>query len=270
MKPAAELWVGRTRHIRHEPFKHDFSYRVAMVSVDVDRISEADRSARLFSIDRFNAVSLASRKYALGDQRGELRNWTKGKLTEAGCNAEIASVQLLTFPSVLGSGFAPISLWIARGAADRIVGVIYEVHNTFGEAHAYVFPAVDALREHHAEKEFHVSPFMDVAGRYRFRLTVTEEGLALVVDNMEDGECVHSARLALRARALNDAEIGKWLLRMPFSGFGVILAIHWQALKLWLKGARYRKKPEQRAARTTQAFASQSEVSVAQEDRRSA
>lgn len=241
-----------------------------MVSVDVDRLNEADRSARLFSIDRANIVSLHRKKAALGSSDGNFRKWAEDQLRAAGMMQPIQSLQLLTFPKVLGSGFAPISLWIARAGNDRVVGVIYEVHNTFGEAHAYVFPAGGGLAPHHADKAFHVSPFMDVAGRYRFRLSLVDDALSLVVENIIDGACVHSARLALRARPLTDAAIGKLLVRMPFSGFGVILAIHWQALKLWLKGAKYRSKPEQRADKTTRAIADQVSASAPQQDRRSA
>ncbi len=242
-----------------------------MVSVDVDRLDEADGTARLFSIDRANVVSVHRKTTALGASDGNLRQWVEEQLRSSGLIQPIQSLQLLTFPKVLGSGFAPISLWIARGGDDRVVGVIYEVHNTFGEAHAYVFPAGGDLGQHHADKEFHVSPFMDIAGRYRFRLSIVEGALSLVVENIIDGECAHSARLALRAGPLTDGEIAKLLIRMPFSGFGVILAIHWQALKLWLKGAKYRSKPAQRADKTTRAIADQvSTASAPQQDRRSA
>lgn len=241
-----------------------------MVSVDVDRLDEAGRSARLFSIDGANVLSLHRKSAALGSSDGNLRGWAEAQLRSAGMKQPIQSLQLLTFPKVLGSGFAPISLWIAHGGDDRLVGVIYEVHNTFGEAHAYVFPAGGDLAPHNAEKAFHVSPFMDVAGRYRFRLSLVKGALSLVVENIIDGACAHSARLALRARPLTDAAIGKLLVRMPFSGFGVIVAIHWQALKLWLKGAKYRSKPEQRADRTTRAIADQVSASAPEQDRRSA
>lgn len=275
MKGAVKLWLGRTRHQRRVPFVRSFSYDVAMISVDVDRLDEADRKARWFSVDRANLVSFQSRNHTRHWNGPSLRAWAEQQLREAGVSAPIASLHLLTFPNVLGSGFAPISVWLARGMDDAVTGVIYEVHNTFGEAHAYVFAGRDDLPTHEAEKVFHVSPFFDVSGAYRFRLAVNDEIFALVVDNIEDGECVHSARLSLRARELTDRAIAGWLMRMPFSGFGVILAIHWQALKLWLKSARYHKKPVQRDRRTTQATAIEHvslehSAAVPNEDRRSA
>ena len=262
--------MGRTHHRRFAPFDRAFSYDIAMISLDVDRLDEADLASRWFSIDRPNLISFNRHKQRLATGSDGLRRWAADQLRGAGIATAISSLHFLTFPSVLGSGFAPISVWIARDSEGGLLGVIYEVHNTFGEAHAYVFPSNDALPAHEAAKEFHVSPFFDVSGTYRFRLTMSDEIFALVVDNIEDGECVHSARLSLRARELTDGAIAQWLIRMPFSGFGVIVAIHWQALQLWLGGARYNKKPAQRDRRTTRAAASDSVATARHETRRSA
>ncbi len=271
MKPAAAtLWMGRTRHHRHEPFQRSFSYDVAMISLDVDRLDDAERQSRWFSVGRPNFVSFQPRMCGLGEASGGLRRWAEETLRAHGVTDAAASIHLLTFPRVLGSGFAPISVWVARGADQRLLGVIYEVHNTFGEAHAYVLAADVAEGAHETEKAFHVSPFFDVTGKYRFHLSFSDETFALVVQNLVDGECIHTARLALRARELNDGAVAAWLIRMPFSGFGVILAIHWQALKLWVRGAVYRKKPAQRDRRKTRATPIGPAASAPEETRRSA
>lgn len=269
MTAPVRLWVGRTHHRRFTPFDRSFSYNVAMISVDVDRLDEADAKCRFFSVDKPNVLAFHRNKQKLASN-GDLRNWATGQLTEAGIEGPIASLELLTFPTVLGSGFAPISIWVARNDAAEVLGVIYEVHNTFGEAHAYVFPSEKDPGAHTAPKEFHVSPFFDVKGDYRFRIALEDGVFALVVENFEDGARTHTARLALRSRELTDKAIAGLLISMPFSGFGVIVGIHWQALKLWLKGARYRKKPVQRDRRNTRAAAIDAVATAPQETRRSA
>lgn len=253
MTAAASLWMGKTRHLRHAPFRHEFSYKVAMVAFDVDRIDEANSASRLFSIDRANLVSLQSARLAGHEACDSLRSWAEAKLRDAGATASLAAITIITFPNVLGSGFAPISIWIARDPGHRIAGVIYEVHNTFGEAHAYVFAPQSGMAAHQADKEFHVSPFFDVSGSYRFRLSLSDERLSLLIQNIEEDECLHTAHLALAVRDMTDANLAACLISMPFSGFGVILAIHWQALKLWFKGARYRNRPSQGRRRATRA-----------------
>lgn len=253
MSAAAYLWVGKTRHVRHAPFRHEFDYRVAMISLDVDRIDEADRACGLFSIDRANLVSLHRKKLAGRNDCTNLRAWAEARLGDHGATTPLATITIVTFPSVLGSGFAPISIWIARDPSQRIAGVIYEVHNTFGEAHAYAFAPDRGMTPHTSDKEFHVSPFFDVTGSYRFRLSLSDERLSLLIQNIDEGVCIHTAHLALAAQDMTDAKLAACLIGMPFSGFGVILAIHWQALKLWFKGARYRKKPSQGRRRATRA-----------------
>jgi DUF1365 family protein len=157
---------------------------------------------------------------------------------------------LAAFPRVMGHGFSPLAIWFGYGPGDDLRGVIYEVHNTFGEAHAYV-SRFDAGQPVEAAKQFHVSPCMDVTGRYRFTLREPENRLDLVIENIDDTGRSHVATITARRQEFRDATLLRWLLRMPFSGLGVVLAIHWQALFIWLKGAGYRDKPAQRANRTT-------------------
>jgi DUF1365 family protein len=258
MRPAAQLWFGRTVHARERPFERRFSHRVAMLEVDIDRMSEAARLSKLFSIGRGNAISFRETDYGARNPSVPLRIWAEARLAEAGVRLEGGALRLITFPRVLGYGFAPISLWYGYGPDERLRGVIYEVHNTFGETHAYVSAYSDDVRdmqETWAPKEFHVSPFCDVSGSYRFTLTPPAAGIrdtmALVVENVAADGREHVATLRLKARALTSAAVLKWLAGMPISGFGVMAAIHWQALRLWLKGARYRAKLPQEARRTT-------------------
>jgi DUF1365 family protein len=249
-QPPARLWFGRTTHTRTAPFRRSFTHRIAMLEIDIGRLEEADRLSHLFSVERGNVISFRSADHGARSAAVPLRLWAEARYAEAGVNLDGGPIRLVTFPRVLGYGFAPISLWFGYGPDGECRGVIYEVHNTFGETHAYV-SAFDGDQSMQAPKEFHVSPFQDVTGRYRFTLGQSREAMRLVVENLGEDGRQHVAGLDVRPRALTSGAIGQWLLEMPFSGLGVILAIYWQALRLWLKGAQYHAKPPQRARRTT-------------------
>ncbi|HOY77894.1 MAG TPA: DUF1365 domain-containing protein [Hyphomonadaceae bacterium] len=251
MTAPARLWFGTTSHTREQPFRRGFKHRVAMLEVDIDRLSEATKLSRLFSVDRGNAISFRQADYGQRKPGASLRRWAEDRFEEAGIELDRGQIRLLSFPRVLGYGFAPISVWLGHDAQGALRGVIYEVHNTFGETHSYVSAyEVDGGRMR-AGKDFHVSPFFDVSGEYRFTLNPGENGLGLVVENMSPDGRRHVASLSVQPTALTTAAILKWLIAMPISGLGVMAAIHWQALRLLMKGAKYRDKPEQRANRTT-------------------
>lgn len=251
MKPAAQLWFGKTVHQREKPFRRRFSHRIAMLEIDIDRLGEADKLSRLFSVDRGNVISFRETDHGARNAAVPLRAWAEGRLAESGIDLEGGAIRLLTFPRVLGYGFAPISVWYGFGPAGELRGVIYEVHNTFGEAHAYVSPYNRDLGKQVSEKDFFVSPFFDVTGDYRFGLRQSEKAIAVTVENVSPDGRHHVASLAVKPRTLTSAHILKWMVVLPISGLGVTIAIHWQALLLLLKGAKYRDKPVQRERRTT-------------------
>lgn len=254
--PAAQLWFGRTVHRREKPFVRRFSHRIAMLEIDIDRLAEADKLSRLFAVDRGAPVAFRQLDHGARDSTLPLRAWAEARYAEVSVNLEGGAVRLLSFPRVLGIGFAPISLWLGHGPAGELRGVIYDVHNTFGETHSYV-SAFDPAHAHAlADKEFFVSPFFDVDGGYRFTLRppdASQDGrqMSLVVENIGADGRAHVASLTVRATALSSPAILRWLVAMPISGLGVLIAIHWQALRLMLKGAKYRVKPQQREKRTT-------------------
>lgn len=249
--PAALLWFGRTSHTREKPFRRSFSHRIAMLDIDIDRLAEADRLSKLFAVGRGNVVAFHGRDVGPRAAGADLRAWADAKFDEAGIRLDGGEIRLLTFPRVLGYGFSPISLWRGHGPDGQLRGVIYEVHNTFGETHSYVSALNPVCGRQVADKDFHVSPFFDVSGDYRFGLRTGEEMIALTVENIGTDGRDHVASLTVQPRRLTSRRVLQWMVAMPISGLGVMIAIHWQALFLLLKGARYRDKPEQRATRTT-------------------
>ncbi len=249
--PAAQLWFGRTHHTREKPFKRSFSHRIAMLEIDIDRLEEADGLSKLFSVGRGNLISFQPKDVGARSADTSLRAWADAQFAEAGIALEGGAIRLLTFPRVLGYGFSPISLWLGHGPDGALRAAIYEVHNTFGETHCYVSALNPESGPQQAEKALFVSPFFDVTGEYRFNLRRSDAATALTVENLSADARHHVASLVVRSEKLASPAILKWLVAMPISGLGVMFAIHWQALHLWLKGAGYRDKPEQRAMRTT-------------------
>lgn len=241
--PAGCLYESRTMHARFTPFERRFSYRVNQILIDIDRVEELTRGAKLL---RYNAPGLFSfHDKDHGDRSGApLRAWAEVMFARAGVGLDGGAVRLLTFPRVLGRVFNPISIFFGYGPEGEPRGVIYEVNNTFGETHAYVAPLEgDAPARHCAEKLLHVSPFFDVRGEYAFQLQPPTERFSLIVENFVAGEREHVATLVGRRARLTDEALMRAFLSLPFLGFGVLASIHWQAFLLRLRGARFHPKP---------------------------
>jgi uncharacterized protein len=268
--PAARLWFGMTTHTRHEPFKRTFRHRIALLEVDIDRLEEAKKLSALFSVNRGGPIAFREKDHGARSAAVPLRLWAEARYAEAGIRLDGGAIRLITFPRVLGVGFAPISLWFGHGPEGDLRGIIYEVHNTFGETHSYVGAFLPDGRSAVAEKEFHVSPFQKVDGQYRFSLRppgkyqpggLESKGrdigrsLALIIENIRANGRFHVASLNADPAALTTPAILRMLFGMPMSGLGVLIAINWQALWIWMNGARYYDKPLQRARRTTLARA---------------
>jgi DUF1365 family protein len=242
--PAAWLYDNRTTHVRFVPFRRRFAYRLMQMFLDVDRVAEAAGDLKLFTHNRPGLFSFYDRDH--GDRSGRpLRAWAEAMFARAGVALEGGAIRLITFPRVLGYVFNPLSIYFGYGPDGSLRGAIYEVSNTFGERHSYVAPIEPGggAAEHSAEKCMHVSPFFDVRGRYAFRLGRPGARFSLVIENIADGRREHLATLIGKRRPLTDRALFFAFLRLPFMTLGVIAAIHWQALQLWLRGARYRPKP---------------------------
>jgi len=245
MSAAAELYIGRTVHERMAPFTHRFNYRIASLMIDLDRLSEAGELSRLFSVNRFNLYSFFERDHG-GRDGASLKVWAVERFAEAGITVENARIRLLCAPRVLNYVFNPLSIYFAESAQDgRLKGVIYQVHNTFGDAHAYVAPCSgDAAERQSAEKVFHVSPFFDVAGRYEFTLRQPGDQFRLTIHKQRDAGPDFLATMALNREALTTGALVRLALSQPLSTLKTISAIHFEALKLWIKGAKYHSRPE--------------------------
>jgi DUF1365 family protein len=241
--PFAMAHEGRTTHVRFTPFERRFSYRLAQVMVDIDRIGETARKLRLLSYNRFNLFSFYNRDH--GDRSGApLRAWADDLFQRAGVTLGGGRIDLLCFPRILGFVFNPISFFFGYGPNGRLRGIIYEVNNTFGETHAYVAPVGDGdAHDHDATKLLHVSPLFPVRGAYHFRTHTPGAHFRISIENMVAGAREHLATLVTEARPLTDAWLARIFLTLPLMTMNVVFAIHWQALRLFMRGARYHRKP---------------------------
>lgn len=234
---------GLTTHVRYAPFERRFSFRLAQILFDIDRVAETARELKLLSHNRFNLFSFHDRDH--GDRSGAaLRPWAVARFREAGIDLGGGRIDLLSFPRMLGFVFNPISVFFGYDPAGGLRGIIYEVNNTFGETHSYVAsvaPGPD--HTHQSAKVFHVSPLFAVEGDYRFRVQSPGETFKLVVENVVAGARTHVATLTTRARPLTDGWLAKIFVTMPLMTMQVVAGIHWHALKLILRGARYHRRP---------------------------
>jgi hypothetical protein len=240
------LYLGAVVHRRLKPFGHRFRYRVFWLYLDIDEIPSLVRRIPWFSHNRFSLAAFHDRDHGPGDG-GALRPWLEQRLAAAGIAEPLGSVRLLCFPRLFGFVFNPLSLWYCFDSAGRPLAILYEVCNAFGERHGYLIPwaagrSVTSANQACA-KRFFVSPFFPATGRYRFALTLPEGAMTLsILYDTAEGTAL-SAWQRGRRENLSAGNLARALLFYPLMTFKVIAAIHWQALRLWLKGARLQSRP---------------------------
>lgn len=239
--PAA-LYVGEVMHARLKPMGHRFSYRVMSLLIDLDRLKEADRLSRLFGVNRAALYSFHESDHGARDG-SPLRAYTQRCATEHGIDLSGGRVLLLCYPRLLGYTFNPLSVYFCYRASGELALLIYEVRNTFGDIHAYVLPVkpgemsrAGVRQQQH--KLFYVSPFIEMAMRYHFRVLPPGQRIQLrILETDRDGPLLAATFTGLR-RALSTGQLWRALFALPLVPVKIVAAIHWEALRLWLKGAR--------------------------------
>lgn len=254
-------------HCRLRPFRHRFRYAIRSLLIDLDELPSLSSRLRLLCIDRPGPMTFRQQDHGPGDGR-PLKLWVEDMLVRHGLPADGGRVRLLCCPRILGYAFNPLSIFFCEDRNGRLRALIYQVDNTFGDRHFYVHAvesdASDGPVHHECDKAFYVSPFIGMHATYHFRVSPPDEQLRVLIrQSIPDGDQLVATMTGTR-QALTDRALAGLLLFAPLSGFKVIAAIHWQALKLWLKGARYHPRPtvddnagDSRIATTTQTHVSQ-------------
>jgi DUF1365 family protein len=256
----AEICLGKVMHRRLRPAAHQFSYGVFFLRIPLSNLAATQN--RWFSINRFNLLSLDMRDYG-GRDGGDLRQWARNLLAEHDVDTADGEIVLQTFPRLLGYVFNPISIWYCYDMASQLRAAICEVSNTFGERHNYLVSHEDGRIIASsdwivARKVFHVSPFCEVRGHYRFRFEQDGARAFAQIDHYDGAAdedklivtTIHGTPFALTSQA---AWRAFW--RYPLMTIGVVAHIHWQAWKLWRKRIPFFAKPTPPKLTTTHSAA---------------
>ena len=250
--PAA-LYVGDVMHARLKPIGHRFSYRVMSLLIDLDRLTDADRLSPLFGVNRAALYSFHEVDHGQRDG-SSLRAYVQRCAAERGIDLTGGRVLLLCYPRLLGYTFNPLSVYFCYRADGELALLIYQVRNTFGDIHAYVLPVTpgdisDAGVRQQQDKLFYDSPFIEMAMRYHFRVRPPGARVQLrILETDREGPLL-AATFNGRYRMLTTKELLRTFFTLPLVTMKIMAAIHWEALRLWLKGARL--VPRNDAARNT-------------------
>lgn len=242
---SAEDWMSgclyRTEvvHQRHHPRRHRLRYRLTYLRVDVDALPALDARLKWFGYNRRAPFAVFDADHGTLDGDESIRTWLDRVVAAEGFLVDGRRYEMVCLPRVLGYAFNPISVVYSFAGDGQCDAVIYEVHNTFGERHAYVVP-VTGRAPRGCEKTFYVSPFCHVRGRYTFRTRPPGDSMGLAITYRDtpadaDETVVLTAAMTGRRLPLTDRRLARELALAPAAGVKVIAAIHFEALKLWLK-----------------------------------
>jgi len=220
-------------HRRLKPRHHAFCYRVFSLLLDIDELADLDRRSRLFRWNRPGVLSFRDGDHGEGD----LRAWLDGLLAREGIAAD-GPRRVLCYPRLFGYVFNPLSVWFCYRADERLVAIVYEVHNTYDERHAYVLRVGndETVVRQQAVKDFYVSPFLSMDCAYNFRIRPPRDDVMVAINETEGGEPILTATFSGKRKPFTDAALLGVLLRHPLMTVKIIAAIHYEAVRLMWKG----------------------------------
>ncbi len=241
------IYAGTIRHRRFGDVEHTFTYGAYHLCLDLDEVQALDRTLRLFGHNRPALFSLRDRDH-FGPLDVPLREKLARWLADRGHHLGDRRVLVVTNLRILGHVFNPVSWWYVLGEDDAVDLVVAEVNNTFGESYSYLLDTLEPAGPNgavtdHRPKAFHVSPFQPISGEYGFVLTPPGERLVVHMDVVRDGAKAFDATVLERRVPLTDARLLLAFFRYPLMTLRTVGAIHFQALRLWLKRAPFFRKP---------------------------
>lgn len=236
---------ARVSHCRQQPVVNQFTYGIDYLLLDEAAI-EQGKGPRLFSFGQFNLVSLQPTDHGIKEYTNikDVRRLAH----ESGVKG-VDQILLLTHPRYWGYTFNPVSFWLIFDKSQQLLAVISEVHNTYGDRHAYLCTSANgnAISSDSwliADKLFHVSPFFDIKGTYKFRFIIEDSRIGIWINyNDGNGGGLYTAIIGDR-QPFTDRELVYALIRRPLGAAKTTLLIHWQALRLWCKGLRFRRRTD--------------------------
>lgn len=240
------LYQTRIFHRRTRPKKHKLKYGAFYLLLDLDELDRMHRKLRWFSYNSFNVFSFQDRDHGPG-ANAPLRPWVEHHLEKADVDFKGGIIKVLCLPRILGYVFNPITVYYCYHREGWLQAVIYEVSNTFGQRHSYLFTLEHNSAEpfkHSCAKRFYVSPFLDVAGHYEFSVKSPEQELYLHIRQADQDGTLLDAWINGTKSHVTDRNLLLCLVRFPLLTLKVIGGIHWEALKIWRKGVQTVERPE--------------------------
>ena len=237
------IYNGQVIHKRFKPKEHFFKYKVFSLLLDLSELNLLDKELKIFSYNKFNILSFYDIDHGPRDGTS-LISWVKENLNNNNINSNEIRIKLLCYPRVWGYIFNPLSIFFVYDKNSKLISILYEVKNTFGEQHTYVFKIdkENQLFEHSCKKKFHVSPFIEMNCLYYFKILKPTDKLSVVINQNDDsGKLLFASQDGLK-NELNNKNLMISYISNPLMSFKIIGAIHFEAFKLWIKGIKYVKK----------------------------
>ncbi len=238
----SSIYNGTVIHKRFKPKVHFFRYKVFSLLIDLSELNVLEKKINFFSYNSFNLISFFDKDH--GERDGSsLIDWVKKNLKENNIYLEDIKIKLLCYPRILGYVFNPLSVFYVYDKKDNLISILYEVKNTFGEQHTYIFEVKNNnILQHSCSKKFHVSPFIEMNCNYFFKILKPGEKISVIIDQYQSNEKLLYASQDGKRVDFTSAELIKSYLKHPLMTFKIISAIHFEAFKLWAKGIKFIKK----------------------------
>ena len=237
------IYSGFVTHERYKPKRHFFSYKTFSLLIDLNEIKEIEKKIKFFSYNKFNILSFYNIDH--GNRDGSsLVKWVKNILKKSKINFDIGKIKLLCYPRFFGYVFNPLSIFYCYDKNLKLKAILYEVKNTFKEQHTYVFRCMKPanLILHKCNKKFYVSPFIEMNASYNFRLLKPGKKLNVLIKQNDKNGLLLIARQSGKRLDLTSKNLFLEFLKHPLMSVKVIMAIHFEAFRLWIKGIKHVEK----------------------------
>tara|TARA_Y100001936_G_C15882061_1_gene563339 strand:- start:77 stop:838 length:762 start_codon:yes stop_codon:yes gene_type:complete len=239
----SSIYNGTVIHKRFKPKTHFFEYSVFSLLIDLSELNKLDKQIKFFSFNKFNLVSFFEKDHGSRDGK-PLIEWVKKNLDANNIYSKDIKIKLLCYPRIFGYVFNPLSVFFIYDTEERLISILYEVKNTFGEQHTYIFKVEDDVKffQHNCLKKLHVSPFIEMNCNYFFKILKPGEKISVIINQYQENEKILYASQDGKRVDFNSKELLKSYLKHPLMTFKIISAIHYEAFKLWTKGIKFIKK----------------------------
>ena len=237
------IYSGFVTHKRFKPKRHFFSYKTFSLLIDLNEIENLEKKIKFFSYNKFNILSFYNIDH--GNRDGSsLENWVKKILKKSKIKNDIKKIKLLCYPRFFGYVFNPLSIFYCYDKNLKLKAILYEVKNTFEEQHTYIFRCSNSsnLILHKCNKKFYVSPFIEMETRYNFRLVEPKETLSRFIKQTDVDGMLLSACQVGKKENISTRQLLINFFKHPMMTIKIIMAIHFEALRLWKKGVKLVKR----------------------------